>query len=96
MAQPTESAQNFAHGLTEKFKSEQSPKTYEASAGRRFDRIASVYSDGGQSVHAFVERETGRVFKAAGWAAPAKGARYDGVEAALAAADPYGSYLYAR
>lgn len=33
----------------------------------------TYYGDGGASVHAFVDRETGSVYKPAGWKAPAKG-----------------------
>jgi hypothetical protein len=44
-----------------------------------------------------VDRVTGDVLKAAGWAAPAKGARFNlvtGMNELLAVVDPYGSYLY--
>ena len=51
------------------------------------------------SVHSFVDRGTGLVYKAAGWNAPAKGARFDLLDEAsrkrcFENADPYGSYLY--
>lgn len=88
--------------------------------GKRFNRIVieskcySIRQDGTApdrdrafshgSVHAFVERETGRLIKSAGWSAPAKwgndlASRYDLSDAdqyakALDLADPYGSYLY--
>ena len=73
--------------------------------GRRFIKITQnvVGRDGKNtdqlSVHSFVDKNTGLVFKAAGWNAPAKGARYDLLDEAsrkrcFANADPYGSYLY--
>ena len=73
--------------------------------GRRFYKITQIVvgRDGKNtdqlSVHSFVDRNTGLVYKAAGWNAPAKGARYDLLDEAsrkrcFANADPYGSYLY--
>jgi len=51
----------------------------------------------GRSVHAFVNKTTGDLYKAASWAQPAKGARYNlftDMEKLRAQADVYGSYLY--
>ena len=73
--------------------------------GRRFIKITQIVvgRDGKNtnqlSVHSFVDMNTGLVYKAAGWNAPAKGARYDLLDEAsrkrcFANADPYGSYLY--
>ena len=73
--------------------------------GRRYIKITQIVvgRDGKNtdqlSVHSFVDKSTGLVFKAAGWNAPAKGARYDLLDEAsrkrcFANADPYGSYLY--
>ena len=48
-------------------------KTYE---GGRYIKVATFYGDNcGESVYAFVEKETGAIFKPAGWKAPAKHAR---------------------
>lgn len=52
-------------------------------------------------VHAFVDPTTGDVFKPAGWKAPAKGARFNLVDAGsfdrlLSVLDGTGSYLYVR
>ncbi len=56
--------------------------TYSSEIGRRYIRI--VQNDmighalsGQQWAHAFVEVETGLVYKSATWNAPAKGARFD-------------------
>ena len=73
--------------------------------GRRFIKITQIVvgRDGKNtdqlSVHSFVDKNTGLVFKAAGWNAPSKGARYYLLDEAcrkrcFANADPYGSYLY--
>ena len=48
-------------------------------------------------VHSFVDRKTGDLFKPAGWAGPAKGARGNIVtdlKSIAARIDPYGGYLY--
>jgi hypothetical protein len=67
--------------------------------GKRFIRL--VIAHGGRHVHAFVDIANGDLLKAAGWKAPAKGARgnlLDDEDFAriLRVADPYGSYLYAN
>lgn len=90
----------LADGLTRKFADQGAhfPKVFEVERGRKYDRITQRNETGpySKSVHAFVEKETGFVYKAAGYKAPAKGVRYHTVEAALAAADVFGSYLYAK
>jgi hypothetical protein len=56
---------------------------------------------GSRSVHCFIDKKTGEVYKSASWKAPAKGVRYDlriieQREWLLENADWAGSYLYAR
>ena len=49
------------------------------------------------SVHAFVDKKTGSVYKPAGWAQPAKGARYNltsDMETLKVKANWHGGYLY--
>lgn len=68
----------------------------------KYHRVELTYGPGGgagKSVHAFIDSQ-GKVYKSAGWKAPAKGVRYDMTVAASAAAivrdaDPFGGYLYA-
>jgi hypothetical protein len=99
METKTDYAGQFAALLNEKFKgeSEFSLKVFSVTRGRKFDRVVQESPTGnGRSVHAFVDVCTGQVFKAAGWKAPAKGARYATIEDAAEAADVYGGYLYAR
>ena len=55
-------------------------------------------TSGNRSVHAFVDRITGDVYKAASWKAPAKGVRYNLLkdpETCYRKADWAGGYLYA-
>jgi hypothetical protein len=69
--------------------------------GRKYHKLIMVDSGGGRSVHAFVDKQTGQVYKSASWKAPAKGVRYDlriieQREWLLQHADWAGGYLYAR
>jgi len=68
--------------------------------GRKYHKIIMV-ANGSRSVHAFIDKKTGQVYKSASWKAPAKGIRYDlriieQREWLLQHADWAGSYLYAR
>jgi hypothetical protein len=96
-------SKKFANALNEKF----SDYTFDVDYGRKFDKVTQErVTGGGGSVHAFIERETGKLIKAAGWNAPQKGVnglayRYDlsteeGFDLALEKSDQYGGYLYAR
>ena len=68
--------------------------------GRKYHKII-MDANGSRSVHAFVDRKTGEVYKSASWKSPAKGVRYDlrlieQREWLLQHADWAGGYLYAR
>jgi len=70
-------------------------------SGRKYHKIVMEYENGQRSVHAFVDRKTGEVYKSASWKSPAKGVRYDlrlieQREWLLENADWAGGYLYAR
>lgn len=72
--------------------------------GAKYVRIVMDTHPGqryGRSVHAFVDLATGDLYKAAGWKAPAKGARgniatADGLADVQARFNWSGGYLYAR
>jgi hypothetical protein len=69
-------------------------------SGRKYHKII-MNANGSRSVHAFVDKKTGEVYKSATWKAPAKGVRYDlriieQREWLLENADWASSYLYAR
>jgi len=74
--------------------------TYAVKSGRKYDKITVQHSfNGGQSVHAFVNRENGDVLKAEGWNKPAQGARgnvatFEGLKDITERADKFGGYLY--
>ena len=46
-------------------------------SGRKYHKIVMECEDGSRSSHAFVDKKTGEVYKAASWKAPAKDVRYD-------------------
>ena len=52
---------------------------YIIESGRKYHKIIMVDSSvrKNRSVHAFVDKKTGEVYKSASWKAPAKGVRYD-------------------
>lgn len=69
--------------------------------GRKYHKIVMVDNGGSRSVHAFIDKKTGEVYKSASWKAPAKGVRFDlriinQREWLLENADWSGGYLYAR
>jgi hypothetical protein len=68
--------------------------------GKKYHKIV-MDANGSRSVHCFIDKKTGDVYKSASWKAPAKGIRYDlriieQREWLLQHADWAGSYLYAR
>ena len=68
--------------------------------GRKYLKIIFKDAGGQQHVHAFINRNTGEVFKPASWNAPAKGVRYnllndESREWLYQNADWAGGYLYA-
>ena len=69
-------------------------------SGRKYHKIIMVTESGSRSVHAFVDKKTGEVYKAASFKSPAKnGVRYDlrlieDREFVLKNCDWAGGYLY--
>jgi hypothetical protein len=80
--------------------------SYMIESGRKYHKIIMVIDNGpgrhiSRSIHAFVDKNTGEVYKSASFKSPAKGVRYDlrlikDREFLLEKADWSGSYLYAR
>ena len=69
--------------------------------GRKYHKIMMETESGSRSVHAFVDKKTGDVYKAASFKAPAKGIRFNlcimsDREWLFENADWAGSYLYIR
>ena len=77
------------------------PIDYVIESGKKYHKV--IMNDGGssRSVHAFVDKNTGEVYKSASWKSPAKGVRFDlrvvnQREWLFAHADWSGGYLYAK
>ena len=73
---------------------------FTVESGRKYHKIM-MSANGSRSVHAFVDKKTGEVYKPASIKAPAKGVRYDlrlieQREWLFENADWSGSYLYAK
>ena len=71
------------------------------SSGRRYHKVFMYINGRRDSIHAFIDKKTGDVFKPASIKAPAKGVRYNVLniqsrEEMLERADWAGSYLYIR
>ena len=68
-------------------------------SGRKYHKLVMECENGSRSVHAFVEKKFGNVYKAASWKAPAKHIRFNLLddnsrEECFARADWAGGYLY--
>jgi len=72
---------------------------YTIETGKKYHKIIFVDGGGQRSAHAFIDKNTGEVYKTASWKSPAKGVRYDlrliaDREYLLEHADWSGGYLY--
>ena len=70
-------------------------------SGRKYHKIVMETESGSKSVHAFVDKKTGEVYKPASYKAPAKIVRYNLLniasrEQCFERADWAGGYLYVR
>lgn len=77
------------------------PIDFLIDTGRKYHRIVFVDGGGQRSVHCFIDKNTGEVYKSASWKSPAKGVRYDlriieEREWLLEHADWSGGYLYSK
>lgn len=97
----TKIALDFAKALTEKFvDEEQYPRNsthISVIPGHRFDKLVCGSRSGEQTlVYAFIERDTGDLYRAASWGRPEPLVRYSSenlMSSALLNADPYAMFL---
>ena len=91
--------------LLDNFKSRNSNSSsdykFYIESGRKYHKLIMETGAGSRSVHAFVDRKSGEVYKAASFKAPAKGVRFNLLlikdrEWLLENADWAGGYLYMR
>lgn len=74
---------------------------YEIEIGKKYHKVIMITSGFSRSVHCFIDKNTGEVYKSASWKAPAKGVRFDlriieQREWLFENADWSGGYLYAK
>ena len=96
----TETAVAYHKACIEDLKSGRSDYDFTFESGRKYHKII-MDARGSRSVHAFIDKKTGEVYKSASWKAPAKGVRFNlclikDREWLFENADWAGSYLYAR
>jgi len=89
----------YHHEAMEELKKGVSDYDFVVETGRKYHKIVMVNNQ--RSVHAFVDKKTGEVYKPAGWKSPAKHVRYDlrvikDREYVLQNCDWAGGYLYMR
>ena len=77
------------------------PIDYVIETGKKYHKVIMVDCGSSRSVHAFVDKNTGEVYKSASWKSPAKGVRYDlrlikDREWLFENADWSSGYLYAK
>ena len=75
------------------------PYKFYIESGRKYHKLIMETESGSRSVHAFVDKKTGEVYKPASFKAPAKHVRYNLLseisrEKCYARADWAGGYLY--
>ena len=73
--------------------------SYALVSGRKYHKVMQCVNGQTESVHAFIDKKTGSVYKAASYKAPAKGVRFNLLiiqerEFMLENCDWAGSYLY--
>ena len=88
-----------------KLKNGECAYSYVIESGRKYHKIIMVIDNGpgrhvSRSVHAFVDKNTGEIYKSQSWKAPAKNVRYDlrlikDREYVFENCDWAGGYLYA-
>jgi hypothetical protein len=99
-------SKDYHQNCIEKLKNGECDYDFVIESGRKYHKIIMVIDNGpdrspSRSVHAFIDKKTGEVYKSATWKSPAKGVRYDmriieQREWLLQNADWASSYLYAR
>ena len=91
---------NYHQECIDKLKNGECDYDFFIEEGRKYHKIV-MDANGSRSVHAFVDKKTGEVYKSASWKSPAKGVRFDlrlieQREWLLENADWSGAYLYAK
>lgn len=93
--------QEYHQRKIDELKNGDCPIDYVIESGKKYHKVVFVDGGGSRSVHCFIDKQTGEVYKSASWKSPAKSVRYDlrlitDREYVLKNCDWSGGYLYAR
>jgi CRISPR/Cas system-associated protein endoribonuclease Cas2 len=85
----------------EEMKSGKCDIDYVIETGKKYHKVVMIDGGSSRSVHCFIDKQTGEMYKSASWKSPAKGVRYDlrlikDREWLFENADWSSGYLYAR
>ena len=74
---------------------------YQVETGKKYHKVIFVDGGGNRSVHCFIDKNTGEMYKSSSWKSPAKGVRYDlrlikDREYVLENCDWASGYMYAK
>lgn len=77
------------------------PIDYVIETGKKYHKVIMVSNGNSRSVHCFIDKKTGELYKSSSWKSPAKGVRFDlrlikDREWLFENADWSGSYTYAK
>ena len=91
---------NYHKACIEDLKNGNCDYDFTFESGRKYHKVI-MSAHGSRSVHCFIDKKTGEIYKSASWKSPAKGVRYDlriieQREWLLENADWSGAYLYAK
>ena len=91
---------NYHKTCIEELKNGQCDYDFTFESGRKYHKVI-MNAHGSRSVHCFIDKKTGEIYKSSSWKSPAKGVRYDlriieQREWVLENADWASSYLYAK
>jgi hypothetical protein len=87
--------------MIDELKNGDCPIDYVIETGKKYHKVIFVNGSGSRSVHCFIDKNTGELYKSQTWKSPAKGVRYDlrlikDREWLFENADWSGGYLYAK
>ena len=77
------------------------PIDYQVETGKKYHKVIMVDGGNSRSVHCFIDKNTGEMYKSQSWKSPAKGVRYDlrlikDREYVLENCDWSSGYMYAK
>jgi hypothetical protein len=69
--------QEYHQRKIDELKNGECPIDYVIETGKKYHKVIMVSSGNSRSVHCFIDKKTGELYKSSSWKSPAKGVRYD-------------------